>query len=58
MNLTDWLKKNKVEPEDLDELVISAANEMASNANNDGIPYIAIADRSLVGSNGVPTLAR
>ena len=30
----------------------------AMNANNDGIPYIAIADRSLVGSNGVPTLAR
>ena len=37
MNLTEWIEKNNLGPEDLDELVHTAANEMASNANNDGI---------------------
>ena len=36
-DLTSWLKAHSVEPHHLDEIVHSAADEIASSANNEGI---------------------
>ena len=37
MTLSEWLEKNNIQPEDLDELVHDAAASMASNSNNEGL---------------------
>jgi hypothetical protein len=37
VTLLEWLEKNNIQPEDLDEIVHEAASSIASNSNNEGL---------------------